>query len=141
MSNTFHGRDIFAPAAAYLSKGTPLAEFGPRVAGIASSSFAGVIGKKDGLHGEVVHVDDFGNIVTNFEVKDLKRANIGGSMMVRVGSLRLLLKRGKTYGDVEEQKPLAVVGSHGFLEISVNQGNAAKTFRVGAGDHVVLSRP
>lgn len=140
ISQTFHGRDIFAPAAAYLSKGIKPSEFGPEVRKFTVPKFAKVAKKGDTLIGEVIHVDDFGNIITNFTVEHLKALGVEDCVDLRLGSNRLTLKLCKAYAEVEAGKPLAIIGSHDFLEISVNMGSAARAFKVKVGDTVTLYR-
>jgi S-adenosylmethionine hydrolase len=138
VSNTFHGRDIFAPAAAHLANRTPPAEFGPELDGIITPRFAKIVRRSNMLMGEVIHVDDFGNIVTNFGEKELKLMKINHMVNVKLGSVKLGLKLCRTYSEVQLHKPLALIGSHNFLEISLNQGNAAKTFKVKSGSKITL---
>ena len=140
MSNTFHGRDIFAPAAAHLANGTPPTEFGQEIHEIVTPEFAKIIGRKDMRGGEVLHVDGFGNIITNFGEKEVELMKIKTMVNVKLKNVRLKLKFCKAYAEVESQKPLALVGSHNFLEISVNQGNAAEVFKIKSGDKVTLYR-
>ena len=142
VSKTFHGRDIFAPAVAYLAKGKAVSEFGPEIRDYVVPEFAKPRMKGDELLGEVLHVDDFGNIVSNISIGDLKsigaKENCFLNLQLKEKGLRL--KFCSTYGDVSANQPLALVGSHEFLEISVNQGNAAKKFKVKIGDSIRLSR-
>lgn len=138
VSKTFHGRDIFAPAAAHLANGTSPTRFGREIAGMISPEFAGVIKKKDYLEGQIVHVDDFGNMITNLTKKDLEALRIKNEARIKVGGSTLLLKIRKAYGDVEKQQPLVVVGSHGFLEIAVNRGNAAHVFNAKVGTKIAV---
>ncbi|MDH7478097.1 MAG: SAM-dependent chlorinase/fluorinase [Candidatus Bathyarchaeota archaeon] len=140
ISNTFHGRDIFAPAAAYLSKGIKPAEFGPETGEIVIPKFAKVIRRNGAFFGEVLHVDGFGNVITNFGEKELKALGIRDAVNLEIKGVDLRLKVCKAYAEVEAQKPLAIIGSHNFLEISINQGNAAKTFKIDVGDKVKLYR-
>jgi S-adenosylmethionine hydrolase len=140
VSNTFHGRDIFAPVAAHLTLGIPTAEFGPKISQIQMPTFARIIRRKEGLLGEVIHIDDFGNIITNFRTKELEAMKRKSSVIVNVGNAKLMLNLCKAYGDVEKQQPLVIMGSHSFLEISVNQGSAANVFNVEVGDGVALYR-
>ena len=71
VSSTFHGRDIFAPAAAHLANGVSLEEFGPQITEVVKPEFTKVTRSKDALIGEVLHVDDFGNIITNIHARDI----------------------------------------------------------------------
>ena len=140
VSHTFHGRDVFAPAAAHLANGTLPTEFGQEIHEIVTPEFAKIIRRKDMLGGEVLHVDGFGNIVTNFGEKEVELMKIKHIVNVKLRNARLKLKFCKAYADVESQKPLALVGSHNFLEISINQGNAAEAFKIKSGDKVTLYR-
>jgi len=138
ISNTFHGRDIFAPAAAHLANGTLPAEFGPEIHEIATPKFAKIVKKGNMLVGAVLFIDDFGNIITNFGEKELELMNMEGILNIKLENTRLKLKFCKTYSEVKSQKPLAIIGSHNFLEISINQGNAAKILKATIGDNVTL---
>jgi len=140
ISSTFHGRDIFAPSAAYLANGTQPEEFGPETHEIVMPKFAKIIRRKGMLIGEVMHIDGFGNIITNFGEKEVKLMNIKHTATVKLRNARLKLKFCKTYAEVKPQKPLTLMGSHNFLEISINQGNAAETFKIKRGDKVTLYR-
>ncbi|MBC7129645.1 SAM-dependent chlorinase/fluorinase [Candidatus Bathyarchaeota archaeon] len=140
ISQTFHGRDIFAPAAAHLSKGVPPSNFGREIRRIIMPKFARIIRKGQMLVGEVLHVDGFGNIITNFTEKDVEWTGVKDEVDIKIKESRMNLKLCKAYAEVELHKPLAIIGSHGFLEISVNQGNAAEIFNVKAGDKVTLYR-
>ncbi|MGB9713712.1 MAG: SAM hydrolase/SAM-dependent halogenase family protein [Candidatus Bathyarchaeales archaeon] len=140
ISNTFHGRDIFAPAAAHLANGTPPADFGPQIHSIVMPEFAKVVRKRNSLIGEVLHIDGFGNIITNFSKEDFEKLGVKEVVEVRLKDVELRLKLCKAYAETEPQKPLAIIGSHNFLEISINQGNAARTFRAKIGDKIVLRR-
>ncbi|MEM3536715.1 MAG: SAM-dependent chlorinase/fluorinase [Candidatus Bathyarchaeia archaeon] len=138
ISGTFHGRDIFAPAAAHLANGKQPADFGTEIRQITTPKFARIVKRRDAVIGEVIHVDGFGNVVTNFSKEELKLMNVSGVVDVKLKDKRMKLKLCKAYAEVAPQKPLAIIGSHDFLEISVNRGNAAKTFGIKSGDKVVL---
>lgn len=136
VSPVFHGRDIFAPVAAYLAKGGDLREVGPALAAETlvrlSSRAPTAVG--EALRGEVVHVDRFGNLVTNLRAPgDVSAAS------VEVASRRLPLSR--TYGDVASGALVAIVGSSGRIEIAVNGGSAAAHLVAGAGLVVILRAP
>jgi S-adenosylmethionine hydrolase len=140
VSNTFHGRDVFAPAAAHLANGRSPAEFGPEIRQMMSPAFARIVRRKDALEGQVLYVDDFGNVITNFTEKELEAMKSEGKLNVKVGNTELTVKLCKAYGNVEKQRPLAIIGSHNFLEISVNQGNAANILNMRVGDKVLIYR-
>jgi S-adenosylmethionine hydrolase len=138
VSNTFHGRDIFAPAAAHLLNGVKPAEFGPEIREAAKPEFANVTRRNGVLVGEVLHVDGFGNIITNINEKEVAQSHVKGAVNVELVGYKLKLKLGKAYGEAEPQEPLALIGSHGFLEISLNQGSAAEKFKTKPGDKIKL---
>jgi S-adenosylmethionine hydrolase len=140
VSTTFHGRDIFAPAAAYLSKGVSPSEFGREIHRIVKPRFAKIFRKGSMLIGEIIHVDSFGNIITNFTADHLESISVKGGVKVKIGEATLRLRLCKAYAKVETKKPLAIICSHDFLEISVNQGNAAEAFKAKVGDKVILYR-
>jgi S-adenosylmethionine hydrolase len=142
VSKTFHGRDIFAPAAAYLAKGKLISEFGSEIRDYVVPEFAKAKMRENELLGEVLHVDDFGNVISNISIEDLKRIgekeNCFLNLQLKEKAFRLRFC--STYGDVSARQPLTLVGSHEFLEISLNQGNAAKKFKMKIGDSIRLLR-
>lgn len=142
VSKTFHGRDIFAPVAAYLVKGKPLPEFGPEISDYIIPRFADPKIGRDELLGEILYIDDFGNVICNVSAKDLEkiRANEEDSLNIELKGKMFRLRFCSTYGDVPVKQSLAIIGSHDFLEISVNQGNAAEKFRASIGDSFRLLR-
>ncbi len=138
VSSTFHGRDIFAPAAAYLAKGIAIEEFGPQITNIVRPEFSKVSRSKNLLIGEVLHVDDFGNIITNISAKDITEFE-EGMLLVELPNQKVQVKVSRAYADSKPQEPLAIIGSHNYLEIALNQGNAAAKFGSKAGDKITLS--
>ena len=140
VSNTFHGRDIFAPAAAHIANGVSLEEFGPQITGAVKPEFARVIRTPDSLAGEVLHVDDFGNIITNIHSKEITAFRESIIQIEFPSHPPRQMKVSTTYADAKPQEPLALIGSHQYLEIALNRGNAAGIFSVKAGDKITLSR-
>jgi S-adenosylmethionine hydrolase len=136
VSNTFHGRDVFAPAAAHLNKGIKPSEFGPEITEAATPKFASVERRNSSLIGEVWHIDDFGNIITNISQKDMPQNRV---VNVKLPGVLQNISFGKTYAQAKSHEPLALIGSHGFLEIALNQGNAAEKFHAKAGDKIEVS--
>lgn len=141
VSRTFHRREIFAPVAAHLANGTPSAEFGPRISKINNPAFARAAKKGGALVGEVIYTDDFGNIITNLNPKDIQIARTQPTINIKIKKAQLSLKLCKTYTEVPPHKPLALIGSHNFLEISLNQDNAAKTYKTKTGDKITIQLP
>lgn len=136
ISTTFHGRDIFAPAAAHLASGVPLHELGVELDTIVTLDIPTVTverGKK--IIGKIIHVDRFGNLITNIRERLLEGAAPG---MVWAGRHRLTgLKR--AYAEVSPGTPLALFGSSGYLELAVNGGSAHAALRLDRGDEVALT--
>jgi S-adenosylmethionine hydrolase len=127
VSRTFHGRDIIAPAAAHLARGVALAELGPPLAELAGPSFPQPRWCGVDLIGEVVHVDHFGNCVTNLPPEP-------GD--VQVSDRRL--PRAETYAGGPSGEPIVLVGSAGFIEIAVPYGSAAAALHLARGACVTL---
>jgi S-adenosylmethionine hydrolase len=127
-SATFHGRDVFAPAAARLASGTSVESLGfafaqPRIRRTPEPRRTG-----DGaLLGEVISIDRFGNAITN--LVGLRTGT------VEAAGLSLPLRR--TYGEAPVGAPIAIVGSSGLIELAVRDGNAARTLRLTRGSAVV----
>jgi len=144
VSNTFHGRDIFAPVAAHLSLGVSLEDIGPPVQTLVQLPIQ-VPELTDGvLTGQIVKIDRFGNAITNISetaIARLKSASTGGisTYEIRVGSVRLH-RFNRAYAESGVGKPLAIIGSSGLLEIAINGGNAKEDLGIKWGDPVVIQR-
>jgi S-adenosylmethionine hydrolase len=139
VSTTFHGRDVFAPAAAHLANGVHPTEFGSEIRDVAKPEFTKVTLRKDVLVGEVLHVDNFGNIITNISEKEIAQLRTKDVVSVKLPNQKLKLKLCKAYGEAKPQEPLALIGSHNYLEIAINQGDAAAEFKTRPGDKIKLS--
>jgi len=116
-SRTFHGRDVFAPAAARLAAGAALHDLGPSLSDPVRLPAPLLRVEGGDLLGEVIHVDRFGTLVTN-----LPREHVAAGGRVRAASHDLPLKA--TFADVPPGEPVAFVGSGGTLEIAVRDGRA-----------------
>jgi S-adenosylmethionine hydrolase len=128
-SSTFHGRDVFAPAAAQLARGAALETLGVVTEDPVIRRTPEATRRTDGaVQGEVITVDRFGNAVTNL------LAMRGGQ--VQVNGFSLVLRR--TYADVAQGEPLALVGSSGLVEIAVRDGSAAEQLGLRRGSGVAL---
>lgn len=136
-SNTFHGRDIFAPVAAHLSEGVPLEELGDPIDELVTYRWTVPIADKDGLEGMVIHIDKFGNLITNI-TEDLLADVIGDkNVRIYVGNT-ILDEIAKTFGNVTEGEPVAYIGSSGMLEVGINKGNAEEMLSVQKGAQISL---
>jgi len=141
LSATFHGRDIFAPVAAHIANGLALSELGPPAGELSIRPIPRPAQVSDGqLRGEVIHIDRYGNLVTNIHVTDCRKLGKwdGQAAIVNVGEIELRGLR-RTYSDAREGEPLSYFGSMGKLDVAVNMGNAAESLKVKRGDPVTLS--
>jgi len=136
VSSTFHGRDIFAAAAAHLDIGIVPQDFGIEITDAIKPKFASIERKKGSLVGEVLDVDSFGNIITNISQKEIAQTK---TVIVKLPTVALELVFSKNYSEAKQQRPVALVGSHGFLEIALNQDSAAEKFHVKTGDKVEVA--
>jgi hypothetical protein len=145
VSATFHGRDVFAPAAARLAEVADLGELGPELA-VASLQHVHVppsVVANGELAVVVLGVDRFGNLETNASPDDLAEAGLAGSARLRLrhpgGEAEITPAR--TFTDVHPGEAAVIEDSSGSLAIVVNQGNAARTLGLGAGSSLTLSPP
>ncbi|MFM8944561.1 MAG: S-adenosyl-l-methionine hydroxide adenosyltransferase family protein [Actinomycetota bacterium] len=137
VSKTFHGRDIFAPAAAALATGFPLERLGAAIdpADLRTIDLPGPMVGPGSVGGRVVMIDGFGNVQLNVRATDLdaaglvERATLGARMLPRVA----------TFADLPTAGVGLIVDSQAFVAIVVNGGSAAETLRLRPGDAVVLS--
>jgi S-adenosylmethionine hydrolase len=155
VSHTFHGRDLFAPAAAHLASGVPIGALGPPVSDPVIFPSPRLEISPAGVVGEVLHADHFGNVITSIGLlvwseEDLLlepafgelgdgqqvRFEAGGAAVVVAGQEIAGVHR--TYADVATGEALALVGSEGHLEIAVREGSAARSLGLRPGDEVVL---
>jgi S-adenosylmethionine hydrolase len=122
ISPTFHARDIFAPVAAYLSLGVDIREFGVPATECSQLFIPLTKASRRGIVGEIIHVDNFGNLITNIEEKSIQDERIKFIEIKR----RRISQTAKSYYEIPEGNIGALIGSSGFLEIATNRGNAAE---------------
>ncbi len=139
MSETFHGRDVFAPAAAHLSRGMAVDDLGPAVdvASLHTVELPGPMVAPGVLGGRVVAIDGFGNVQLNITPLDLEAAGLGDA--VQIGTR--VVPRVVTFADAQLGHPAVLVDSQGFLALAVNGGSAAQAFGLSRGDAVMLTPP
>ncbi|MGH7665251.1 MAG: SAM hydrolase/SAM-dependent halogenase family protein [Gemmatimonadaceae bacterium] len=128
-SATFHGRDLFAPAAALLALGAPLDSLGPRAEapGIRRTPEPHRL-EDGGVAGEIISIDRFGNAITNLIARHGGRIEVAGHTVPIV----------RSYSDAAGGHPVAISGSSGLIEIAMREGSAAASLRVRRGTPVVL---
>jgi S-adenosylmethionine hydrolase len=139
ISPTFHGRDIFAPVAAYLSLGTELNEFGPIMQDINKMKLKELIVTEKEIQGEIIFMDRFGNAVTNIEGDYLLEKNIDFTSLVIKFKGYYVIGISKSYSEKGIGELLALIGSNGYLEIAINKGSAEEECGIKVGDKVKLS--
>ncbi len=135
ISNTFHGRDVFAPVAAHLALGTPISAFGPEIDDFHGGSITGPTVREGWIMGHVLHIDHYGNIIT--DIDDNLFLETTREKRFRITLSNLTLDRvSASYDEAAEGAVLAILDSAGLLEIAVNGGNAAQSLVVAPGDRV-----
>lgn len=138
VSKTFHGRDIFAPVAAWLSKGWQTAAMGEEIQDYKRFALPRPKAADGALKGVVMRVDGFGNLVTNFREEDLpEAAKQSGQVRFQIGT-HAVSRLVDTFASGNAGEPIAYVGSNGYVELGINKGSAAKTLGLGRGAAVTL---
>ena len=138
VSNTFHGRDIFAPVAAWLTKSWQTAAFGEAITDFVR--FAIPTPKVNGntIKGMVLRVDHFGNLITNLTATDVPAlASADGKFIIRAGN-GAITKMVSTFAKGAAGEAVGVIGSSGYLELSVNKGQASRVLGAGRGAEVTV---
>ncbi len=135
VSATFHGRDVFSPVGAHLTRGVPLLNMGRRLSEIITFPLPGPSLKADGsIQGQVLHVDRFGNIIT-----DIRTEILGGMENAQVEIAGYSIRGiSVTYAAADVGELVALIGSEGHLEVAIREGNAGAALGTVAGDEVVV---
>jgi S-adenosylmethionine hydrolase len=134
VSSTFHGRDIFAPAAAYIASGVPLSEFGPAATDLVRLEFRS---RLEAGECRIIHIDHFGNLFLDITAADISNKD---KISFVIGDV-VIKSLSQTFADVEEGQFLAYVGSSGdHIEIARRNGNAAEALALQWGDVVQIKR-
>jgi S-adenosyl-L-methionine hydrolase (adenosine-forming) len=144
VSMTFHGRDVFAPAAAHLAAGVDLAAFGPELDPESLERLAPPSSRVDDdhIHGEVVLIDHFGNVALNVSRSELESVGVvlGDRVQVRMGGQTWRMPFAETFASVPSGRMVLHEDSFRLLTVAVNQGDAAERIGARTGDPVVVSR-
>lgn len=133
---TFHGRDVLAPVAVRLLDGTPPEALGPLVTDLVRLSWPEPRGTSAGIDGDVIHVDTFGNLITNLPAELWTRVVAAGGLRVGDHDVTSLVR---TYGDAAPGTPVVLVGSQGLIEAAVVEGRADARLDAGLGTRVALA--
>jgi S-adenosylmethionine hydrolase len=139
-SSTFHGRDIFAPVAAYISKGIPLQNFGPHFLSYAMLHYKKFKVKDGKIFGEIAYYDGFGNLETNIPASAMGEIGkeIDDIVHVRIGKKKFEIPFVKAFGEVKLGELLIHEDSSTYLEIAANQGSAKDIIRADEGEEIVI---
>lgn len=142
LSATFHGRDIFAPAAARLAAGLPLEQVGARVEAesLDRVDYPQPRRHRDGLTAIAVLVDRFGNVALNIRARDLEKAGLTDRVELVTGNERYLARVARTFQSVRPSDIVVLIDSYGQASVAVNNGSAAEVLGLDAGDEVRLRR-
>ncbi|MGQ9543737.1 MAG: SAM hydrolase/SAM-dependent halogenase family protein [Candidatus Bathyarchaeia archaeon] len=142
VSPTFHGRDIFAYVAGYLAKGVEPSNFGHPITDYVKPDIPEVASRDGEITGSILYIDRFGNMVSNITYDVLEREGMryGDKVEVEIGGRSFLAPLCKAYAEVPPGNLLTLIGSHNFLELAVNMGDAAKTLNVKVGFVIRLRR-
>ncbi len=143
LSSTFHGRDIFSPAAAHLAAGWEFNLVGPPVQQLVRLSSATAVISAKGIDGDVIGLDDpFGSLITNITGEDLKQLgyNVGDKVFVQINKKMIALPYAKTFMDVAVGESLLYVDSRGRVGIAVNQGSYSKKYNVAPPEKIFIRR-
>ncbi len=143
VSDTFHGRDVFAPVAAHVSKGVEAKEIGVAMDDYENLNLEYHVEKENMLEGKIIYVDNFGNLITSLTKDIVKRyINFGSSVEVEIETGTAKVKKRvrflKSYGFGKRGELLATVSSSGFFEVSRNQGSAKELLGADTGSLIRL---
>jgi hypothetical protein len=133
ISQTFHGRDIFAPIAAHLSTGVGIEQLGHNIKNYDRGKIDQPIILSSGITGKIIYSDKFGNLISNIPGELINKP----ISRLRIGSIIINLVS-NSYSDVDSNQPLAIIGSSGYLEIAIRNGNAKQQLLLDRGAKVTI---
>ncbi|ACF14167.1 protein of unknown function DUF62 [Chloroherpeton thalassium ATCC 35110] len=136
ISSTFHGRDIFSPAAAHLAHGVEFADLGRPLANEELVLFAPPKNEplnQNSWRGEIIHIDRFGNLISSLTAEEISQESSNWLFSICNATVS---KLSKTYTEVAEGELVAYIGSDGFLEVGMRNGHAAERLRARLGDEI-----
>jgi S-adenosyl-L-methionine hydrolase (adenosine-forming) len=138
VSPTFHGRDIFAPCAAWLSKTLQTEAFGEVITDHVRFAMPKAKANGETVKGVILRVDAFGNLMTNLTEEEIPIGALDGGPIKMAVNGKQVLRFARTFASGNPGEPIAVVGSAGYIEIAVNRGNAARALGANRGTEVTL---
>ncbi len=132
VSPVFHGRDVFTPAAAWLSRGVRINEFGPEIRKeeLVPPPYREAKVSKGEVSGEIIHVNRFGNVFVNVRREEFEKSGIkhGDDVLIEIAGKKIKTKFLKTFGEVGRNEPVLLPDDYGRVEIALNQGNFSKVY-------------
>ena len=137
ISNTFHGRDVFAPVAAHLSTGIAIEKMGESISDYHKYAFKGPKKTRISIEGEITYVDHFGNLISNIAEKTIKDMLAMGKLCIRIGE-HSIYELSKSYSDTDQGHLVALINSFGLLEIAIREENAAQQLHLNKGAKVIV---
>ena len=140
VSKTFHGRDVFAPVAGWLSKNWQPGSMGEEITDFKRFAMPRAKEGDGGMKGVVMKVDSFGNLLTTFRAEDLPAEALEKGEVKLQLATHSITKIVPTFASGDAGEAVAYIGSGGYLEVAINKGNASKTLGVGRGAPVVLAK-
>jgi len=142
VSFTFHGRDIFAPVPAFLARGVKPEEIGAPIDKYSVLSLEEPCVEGEQISGEIIHIDGYGNIITNIgkEQLDSLGISVGEVLEVHIGAVKHRLRLAKTFSDIARRKLGLLIDSENLLELCIFKGSAAGSISANIGDKIRLKK-
>ena len=144
VSPIFHGRDIFTPAAAYLSKGVGIGEFGKELnpKELTKAPYEEAIIKENEINAKIISINKFGSLHLNITQEEWDKFNIKLNENVKLifNNNSVDMPFAMTFGDVEKEKPLMMKDDYGRIEVALNQNSFSKKYNIKIGDNVVIKK-
>lgn len=142
VSPVFHGRDVFTPAAAYLSKGIKIEEFGKQInpKELAKAPYEEATAKRDRINAKIISINKFGSLHLNVMHAEWNKLNlrIGDLIKLSFKNNSISIPYAVTFGDAGKGKPLILKDDYGRIEIALNQGSFKKKYKVEIGDSIII---
>lgn len=144
VSPVFHGRDVFTPAAAWLSKGVPISDFGREIdpAELVKPPYEEAKVSEGKVEGIIIHVNHFGSLFVNSRTGDFYDSGMkyGDDVVLSFGRKKIKTRLLRTFGEVLAGKPVLMPDDYGRMEIAINMGNFSKEYGVKEGDNIVIRK-
>ena len=140
VSPVFHGRDIFAPAAAHLSKSVKIEEFGNKIDGknLTKSPYEEATIKNNQINAKIISINKFGSVHLNITHKAWGKYNKNKKINLKIKNKDLKIPFVTTFGDVGRGEPLIIKDDYGRIEIALNQDSFNKKYNVKIGDNIII---